>query len=276
MNPVLKEFVVAAGGAAGLFKLGEALRKRSVGGYVRAVNYHATPAASAWNLRRQLRFYRRHFDDCPPARLAATLDGSAQAPAILLSFDDGYRSNYDIAAPLLEEHGLTGWFFVSSGRLRDGSRQTADGEDASLFMSPAELRDLIARGHVVGCHTHSHRRLEAHLDGETLRREIIDSRAKLRQATGDEIDNFCWVGGEEWSYSRTAHQFVETAGYRQAFMTNCAVASAGTDPLWIDRVNVEADWPLNRVRFYLSGVMDLAYANKRARLRAALLTENSQ
>lgn len=222
-------------------------------------------------LRRQLDFFRRHFDNADPTRLTATIEGRATGPAILLSFDDGYRSNYEVAAPLLEEFGFTGWFFVSSGRLRaEQGGKTADGVEADDFMSVEELRDLAERGHVIGCHTHSHVRLSSTLPSERLDAEIADARATLARLLNLPVDSFCWVGGEEASYSAAAQRLIEREGYALAFMTNNAVVRRGTDPLWIERTNIEADWPLSQVRFYLSGIMDLAYRGKRARIRAKL------
>lgn len=38
---------------------------------------------------------------------------------MLLTFDDGYRDNYEIAYPLLREHGLTATFFIATGFVDD-------------------------------------------------------------------------------------------------------------------------------------------------------------
>lgn len=269
-----KDLICRVGDLGGAFALGQLMRRR-LGSYVRAVNYHATPAGHAKGLEEQLQFYARHFDNADAARVRSVLDGVSHArPAIAITFDDGYRSNYEVAAPLLEFYGFRGWFFVSSGRIRDLAEdgRTVDGEPADAFMSSDELRDLIKRGHVVGCHTHAHVRLEEELGRERLHDEIVASRGRLQTLLDDPVETFCWVGGEEWSYSKTAQEEVEAGGYRLAFMTNCEVATARTDPLWIQRTNVEADWPLHQVRFYLSGAMDLAYAGKRNRVAAKLAT----
>jgi hypothetical protein len=88
---------------------------------------------------------------------------------------------------------------------------------------------------------------------------------------GGPVEDFCWVGGEEWSYGAGAFAEIRRAGYRRVFMTNLYPVLPGSSPIWIQRTNVEASWPLADVRFYLSGVMDLAYAGKRRRLRRKLL-----
>jgi peptidoglycan/xylan/chitin deacetylase (PgdA/CDA1 family) len=196
----------------------------------------------------------------------------ADKPGLLLSFDDGYRSNYDVAAPLLEEYGFTGWFFVSSGRMGSRAGASYRGGPAEEFMDFNQLRDLHARGHVIGCHTHSHVRLVDELSTERLEDEIVASRGRLEAGLGSPIVMFCWVGGEEWSYGSGAARMISSTNYRYAFMTNLSVLCQNSDPLWLDRTNIESDWPLTRVRFYLSGVMDFAYAPKRARLRKKLNT----
>jgi peptidoglycan/xylan/chitin deacetylase (PgdA/CDA1 family) len=50
-------------------------------------------------------------------RLAA---GNLPARAAIISFDDGYRDNHDVALPLLQRHRMTAAFFVATGYLGDG------------------------------------------------------------------------------------------------------------------------------------------------------------
>ena len=41
--------------------------------------------------------------------------------AACITFDDGYRNNYDIAGPLLKQFGLTATFFVATGAVQSGA-----------------------------------------------------------------------------------------------------------------------------------------------------------
>ncbi len=50
-------------------------------------------------------------------RLAA---GTLPARAAIISFDDGYRDNHDVALPLLKKHRMQAAFFVATGYLGDG------------------------------------------------------------------------------------------------------------------------------------------------------------
>lgn len=58
-----------------------------------------------------------------PLDEAANLLAEGRLPprAVSITFDDGYRDNHDIALPLLQKHGLTATFYVSSGFLNGGT-----------------------------------------------------------------------------------------------------------------------------------------------------------
>lgn len=249
--------------------------------FIRVVNYHDTPPAHAESLRRQMEFYRRHF---APVR-HCDLDGflargqwSGEMPGLILSFDDGLRSNYDVAFPLLEEFGFVGWFFVPTDFVdapaptqvafarghRIGLAPASVGE-GRVAMSWTELRRLCER-HVVGCHTRTHRRLVAATPAAQLDDEIVVAKGTLEERLGGPIDAFCWVGGEERTYSAPASRRVRAAGYRFSFMTCSSPVTPRTDPLQLHRTNVEASWPLDLVRLQLCGVADWANARKRRRV----------
>lgn len=281
----LKQAIIRAFDAAQVFPLGNRIQRVCFGSaHVRAVYYHGTPQEWAANLERQLRFYLRRFDPVDKAGLEDLLAGRRRSkrPGLLISFDDGLLSNYEIAAPLLEKYGFVGWFFVPVALIGDPglagdpehrerirSRYVIDvsGEapKKTSFMNWEQVGDLAQR-HVVGCHTMNHCRLYETLSEETLRLEILESKAELEKRLGHEVDAFCWVGGEEGTYSRRAAEYVEQAGYRLSFMTRLHPITAGASPLQLQRTGIEADWPMAQVRFYLSGVMDVAYTRKRRRV----------
>lgn len=249
-------------------------------GYVRAVNYHGTLPEHAALFEEHLRFYAEHFCPVTLGELDRFFkDGAwiAPKPGMVISFDDGLRSNFDVAAPILEKFGFTGWFFVPVGFIDapvDEQRNFARAHaitydqcpaDGRLAMSWDELRALSIR-HVVGSHTRTHRRMESRLPAADIQDEIAGARVDLEARLGRPVETFCWVGGEERNYSAEAASVVRQAGYRYGFMTNNAPLVPGTDQFQIQRTNIEAAWPLEIVRFQLSGVMDALYAAKRSRV----------
>ncbi len=274
---LLAKVLERSGVNAALLYAQSALLRR---GYVRVVNYHGTPREHAATLERHMAFYAEHFSPVTPGDLERFFrDGEwiAPKPGLLISFDDGLRTNHDVAAPLLERYGFTGWFFVPVGfidepvetqtRFADEHLIQIDDTppDGRVAMSWPELRAL-ARRHVVGCHTRTHLRLEPRVAPSRLEDEIIAARADLEDRVAHPVDAFCWVGGEEHTYSAEAARVIRRGGYRYGFMTNNAPLVPGTDPFQIQRTNIEAAWSLDVLRFQLSGVMDALYAPKRSRV----------
>ena len=309
----LKQAIIRTFDAVQVFRLGNRIQWICFGpNHIRAISYHGTPEDRAADFERQLRFYSRHFEPADKPRLEDLLVGnktvshpsatlveasapvgaacrktpSSRKPGLLISFDDGLLSNYEVAAPLLEKYGFTGWFFVPVAligdrrlagdleyreriRSRHGIDISGEADGRPAFMNWEQVRDLDRR-HVIGCHTMNHCRLHEREGSarteEKLRLEIVDSKAELERQLAHEVDIFCWVGGEEESYSRRAAEWIAQAGYRFSFMTNVYPITGGTSPLQLQRTNIEASWSMPQVRFYMSGVMDIAYAPKRRRV----------
>src|SRR5437016_300230 len=94
--------------------------------------------------------FERHLDairDAIPAdavsRIAARREWTG-AP-VFLTFDDGGISALHPTADLLERHGWRGHFFITTDRIGTPG-----------FLSAAQVRELHARGHVIGSHSASH------------------------------------------------------------------------------------------------------------------------
>ena len=115
-------------------------------------------------------------------------------------------------------------------------------------------------------HTRAHLRLSASHGRERLREEIFGGKRRLEEALGHSVDAFAWVGGAEADYSAEAARLVREAGFRFSFMTNHAPFRPGGDLHQIQRSNVEASYPLDLLRFQISGLMDLLYTPKRRRV----------
>ena len=133
------------------------------------------------------------------------LDAVAEMPGVVLSFDDGNRSDVDVALPALQQRGLHATFFVLSGRLDD---------PASLDAS--DLRALRAAGMGVGSHGWDHVPWRG-LSDDDARREFVDARTALTEASAGEIDEAAFPLGR---YDRTTLGRLRQAGYRAVYTSD--------------------------------------------------------
>ena len=79
-------------------------------------------AVSEKNFAGQLEYLARSFDIVPLDSAVATLRSGAPIPnnTIAITFDDGFRDNYETAFPLLKRYGAPAAMFVATQPLTDG------------------------------------------------------------------------------------------------------------------------------------------------------------
>jgi peptidoglycan/xylan/chitin deacetylase (PgdA/CDA1 family) len=68
---------------------------------------------------RQMEYLKRHYDVIPLERLVRCLRGEGRLPdkALAITFDDGWRDNYDFAFPVLSRHKLPATIYLSSSHI---------------------------------------------------------------------------------------------------------------------------------------------------------------
>ncbi|HWV90830.1 MAG TPA: polysaccharide deacetylase family protein [Burkholderiales bacterium] len=110
----------------------------------RILMYHGTPRDEAAALERELRWLKRRFHIVPlRAIVAAATNGGTLGSKVALTFDDGLRSNVEVAYPLLHRLAIPATFFVCPG-LVDRARWLWTHEMRSRLsrLSPAARREL--------------------------------------------------------------------------------------------------------------------------------------
>jgi peptidoglycan/xylan/chitin deacetylase (PgdA/CDA1 family) len=104
-------------------------------------------------------------------------------PRVALTFDDGGSSALEIA-DALERRDMCGHFFITTARVGSAGFLDADG-----------VRELHARGHVVGSHSHTHPRYMGRLPEDVLRHEWRESRERLAEILGAPPESAAIPGG---------------------------------------------------------------------------------
>lgn len=130
--------------------------------------------------------------------------------AFFITFDDGGRSAYARTADALERRNWRGHFFVAT-----------DFIDTPTFLSRTEIKELDARGHIVGSHSASHPLRMASLPPIELRREWRTSVEKLSDILGCRVTTASVPGGH---FSRAVAEAASAAGIKTLFTSEPTTA----------------------------------------------------
>ena len=146
--------------------------------------------------------FEHHLDSIRrPADVVEQADGP-RVP-LFLTFDDGGVSAHTHIAPMLEQRGWRGHFFVTTDRIGTPG-----------FLAAAQIRELTERGHVVGSHSCSHPPRISACTPVQLRHEWVDSVAVLQSIIGRQVHVASVPGG---FYSGAVGQAAAAAGIRVLF-----------------------------------------------------------
>jgi len=177
---------------------------------------------------------------------------SSQNANVAITFDDGYRDNLKVAAPILLERRLPFTVYVAPQFVRDRHPE---------FLSPEDVHELACLpGVTIGAHGNTHTPL-AICDDNFLAMELAESKAYLEDLTGREVVTMSYPHGSVNSRVRDA---VEAAGYKFATCSHAGVNYPGCDPLLLSRTTIFAQDDEFFFRRKLTGCWDwYGYLQKR-------------
>jgi peptidoglycan/xylan/chitin deacetylase (PgdA/CDA1 family) len=145
---------------------------------------------------------------------------------VVVTFDNGYRSQYVNALPALQR---LGWVGVEKIQL-SGLPPSQGG------LTSAQVRGLIAAGWELDTQGISHADL-IRLDAAQLNYQVATARALLRQRYGVPVNWFCYPSGH---YDATVVAAVRAAGFVGSTTVIPGWASSAEDPYRLPRLRVLA------------------------------------
>ena len=190
------------------------------------------------SFRRQMRLLRLlRYEVIPFEELAIALREGAPLPrrAVVITIDDGYRDNLEIAHPILRRRGFVATIFLVSDRLGRESDWSKRGVSARRpLLTLEQVKKMRAEGTRFGAHTRTHCRLPEAENG-AIAEEVGGSRQELERLLGESIDTFAYPYG---GIDERAVAAVEEARFVGACSVIPQLANVGSDPLQIPRIEV--------------------------------------
>lgn len=190
-------------------------------GVLRVLVYHDIAPWEMGSFRRQIYLLKKEgWNFVEPNIYEAMIKGEIPIVGknLLLTFDDGFKSNFEVALTILNDLDIKAIFFVvtkfvditndsdAHNFISEGIRPDlgAEGIPKHLTnMSWNDLKNLVNDGHVIGGHTFTHQRL-SELSGDILLKEIVESADILEMKLGIRVRHFAFTFGDFTSLSPEA------------------------------------------------------------------------
>jgi len=170
--------------------------------------------------------------------------GVAAGYGLAITFDDGYRDNLTVAAPLLVEAALPFTVFVTPAFIDSGEPQ---------YLTRADVKTLADMpGITIGAHGFSHCRLTA-CDDAALAGELKNSRTWLEDLLGRPVHTMSYPHGAVDGRVRAA---AAAAGFTIAAGSRFGSLRQGNDPLVVPRTDIWAGDDVGRLSAKIAGHWD--------------------
>lgn len=149
----------------------------------------------------------------------------------LITIDDGWKSVYTEAYPILKEFGYPFTLFLYKNYVDGGGRALTTGM----------IREMMTHGATIGSHSvshpypatvKSHRAKGPDAYDQFLRQEMGESKRFLEAKFGEAVTVYAYPGGY---HTKEMHVLAEEFGYRQLFTVIPGKVRRGSDPLTLPR-----------------------------------------
>ena len=174
---------------------------------------------STTDLESQLGYLRQAgYHPVTEAQLFNALFNGAELPPkpVMLTFDDGYIDNFQVAAPILEKYNFPATFYIITDKV--GTPE---------FMTWDQISDLDRRGMDIGSHTATHQDLTV-LSAANLSTELSGAADTLKSKLGHPVYWLCYPAGK---YDADVLKYASEAGYLLATTTEPGERQSSEAPL---------------------------------------------
>lgn len=228
--------------------VGLGIHRRLLHGRAIVVAFHSiTPERSDGALRCSLKdferycaFFAKHMKTEP---FVALVDRLARRKPLegelVITFDDGYADNAELAAPVLQRWSLQATFFVATGFMESREQPFWDREAGleSRWMSWSQVIQLSRAGHEIGAHTVAHADLGA-VSLSEAESELRRARDEIQARIGTAPIHFAVPFGRAFPNLEQAMSIARDLGYQSLSLCRGGIVTPAANPMLLER------WPV--------------------------------
>jgi peptidoglycan/xylan/chitin deacetylase (PgdA/CDA1 family) len=165
---------------------------------------------------------------------------------VLITFDDGYVSNYLHAFPIMKELGLKFNIFINTKMIEDNDPK---------YLSIENVKEMYKSSLVeFGSHTHSHIDAKNVTENELIK-EIETCNIRIKEWLGYNTFEFCYPYG---FYSRNTNELLSKY-YKRIYTSDCKPLEKRNDSLVRGRIGISTDDTDYIFKNKLKGNYDVMY-----------------
>ena len=197
----------------------------------RILNVHDILEKDFDNLEKVLLSLKKNWEFVDPSKIHM-ISEKPNKNYILLTFDDGYKSQKFFADKILNKHNIKSIFFVITNFLNINNQKDAKNfvlknidtnidkdklrYDEVNNMNFEDILNLRSNNHLIGSHTVNHKRLTDITNPQELEFEIYNSKKEIEIILNCPIDNFAYTYGDIDSINQNVLALLQKY-YKQIF-----------------------------------------------------------
>ena len=200
---------------------------------IRILVYHDIKKKDFKLLYKNLKDLKKNWKFISPKQLENHLNKKniLKGKNLLVTFDDGFKSNLDVEKKILSKLGIKAIFFIPSDFIRLKSKKKIeefskkilntkkiDETDSISNLSISDTKKLIKCGHTIGCHTKTHLNLGSIKNDKILNNEIFESAKSLENDLKIKINHFAFTYG---NFESMSEKSLKLASSRYNFIYSC-------------------------------------------------------
>ena len=256
---------------------------------IRILVYHHVEKKDFKKLSNQLKNLKKNWNFISPKQFENHLNKKdiLRGRNLLVTFDDGFKSNFFVEKEVLDRLKIKAIFFVPSDFIKFNSIKKSQKflnnnildhikpKDFKKLrnMTINDLRILLKKGHEIGCHTKTHANLGQINDISELKEEIIKSSKILKNVLKKNIKHFAFSYG---NYKSMNYKSLKIAFKNYEYIYSCLRGNNfnNYNKNLIKRDTVYLDSSNDLLKIFLFGFVDFKYFFQLKKLNNKIIKMN--